>query len=80
MAKEVPQNQKITKDSLLRLIELWGGLGEVGQAGDPVAARDQLAALLPLRERLSGPEHPNTLVVRNNLAEWTRHAKHCHER
>jgi hypothetical protein len=45
-----------------------------GQAGDPVAARDQLAALLPARERVSGPEHPDTLTARANLARWTGHA------
>jgi hypothetical protein len=30
-------------------------------AGDPVGARDQLAVLLPVRERILGPEHPHTL-------------------
>jgi hypothetical protein len=28
------------------------------------------AALLPIRERVSGPEHPETLLVRDNLAYW----------
>ena len=41
------------------------------QAGDAVAARDQLTALLPQYERACGPEHPNTLDIRNNLAWWT---------
>src|SRR5262249_44146702 len=29
-----------------------------GEAGDPAAARDLYAALLPVRERVSGPEDP----------------------
>ena len=33
-----------------------------------------LAALLPLRERVSGPEHPDTLADRGNLARWTGNA------
>ena len=45
-----------------------------GQAGDPAAARDQLAALLPLRERVLGPEHPDTLTTRDWLAHWTKQA------
>ena len=42
-----------------------------GQAGDPAGARDQYAALLPVRERVSGAEHPDTLTTRANLAHWT---------
>ena len=42
-----------------------------GQAGDAAGARDQFAALLPLRERVLGPEHPDTLAIRSNLAYWT---------
>ncbi|YCK36716.1 tetratricopeptide repeat protein [Actinomadura sp. ATCC 39365] len=42
-----------------------------GQAGDASAARDQLAALLPVRERVLGAEHPSTLATRHNLADWT---------
>ena len=45
-----------------------------GQAGDPAAARDQYAALLPVRERVLGPEHPDTLTARANLAAWTGEA------
>ena len=29
-----------------------------GEAGDAAGARDQYAALLPVAERVSGPEHP----------------------
>ena len=32
-----------------------------GEAGDPAGARDQYAALLPVRERVLGAEHPDTL-------------------
>jgi Tetratricopeptide repeat len=39
-----------------------------GEAGDPAGARDQLAALLPIRERALGPEHPSTLATRSYLA------------
>ena len=45
-----------------------------GQAGDAAAARDQYAALLPVRERVLGPEHPDTLTARANLARWTGQA------
>ena len=45
-----------------------------GQAGDAAGARDQLAALLPIRERVQGPEHPDTLATRHNLAYWTGQA------
>ena len=45
-----------------------------GDAGEYAAARDQFAALLPERERVSGPEHPDTLAARGNLARWTREA------
>ena len=30
------------------------------EAGDAAAARDLYAALLPMRDRVSGPEHPDT--------------------
>jgi hypothetical protein len=43
-------------------------------AGDAAGARDQFAALLPLRERVSGTEHPSTLTARRNLAHWTQQA------
>ncbi len=45
-----------------------------GEAGDPAGARDQLAALLPVRERVLGAEHPDTLAARDNLARWTDEA------
>ena len=45
-----------------------------GEAGDAAAARDQCAALLPVRERVLGPEDPETLTTRSNLAHWTGEA------
>jgi hypothetical protein len=45
-----------------------------GEAGDAAGARDQVAELLPIRERVSGPEHPDTLAARVNLARWTGQA------
>jgi len=50
-------------------LALW-----TGEAGDPAAARDLLAALLPLRERVLGPEHPATLDARARLIHWTGQA------
>ena len=46
-----------------------------GEAGDAAGARDQFAALVPVRERVSGPEHPDTLTDRANLARWIRLAQ-----
>ena len=37
-------------------------------------ARDQFAAVLPADERALGPEHPDTLITRGNLAYWTGRA------
>ena len=37
-------------------------------------ARDLLAALLPDRERVLGPDHPGTLATRHNLASLTSEA------
>jgi hypothetical protein len=45
-----------------------------GEAGDAAGARDQLAALLPIREQVQRPEHPDTLATRHELALWTREA------
>ena len=45
-----------------------------GEAGDPAAARDQFAALLPALERVLGQEHPHTLTARHKLASLTGQA------
>ena len=42
-----------------------------GEAGDAARGPDQFAALLPVRERVLGPEHPDTLATRANLAYWS---------
>ena len=39
-----------------------------GQAGDAAGARDQLAALLPIEERVLGAEHHDTVMDRSKLA------------
>ena len=44
------------------------------EEGDPAGARDQFAVLLPVRERVSGAEHPYALAARHNLAFWTGQA------
>ena len=41
---------------------------------DPAGTRDQCAALLLVREQTLGPEHPDTLATRDDLASWTGHA------
>ena len=53
----------------LHSLAVWAG-----QAGDAAGARDQLAALLPTRERVLGPEDRYTLATRNQLARWTGEA------
>ena len=45
-----------------------------GVAGDAAGARDQHGALLPIIERLRGPEHPDTLFARHGLARWSGEA------
>jgi Tetratricopeptide repeat len=45
-----------------------------GQAGDPAAARDQYAALLPVMVEILGAEHPDTLTARASLASFTGQA------
>ena len=50
-------------------LALW-----TGEAGDAAEARDQLAALLPIREGVLGPEHPDTLITHHELARWTGRA------
>jgi hypothetical protein len=43
----------------------------IGVAGDLAGARDLLAELLPIYERVQGVEHPDTLDTRHTLAYWT---------
>ena len=46
----------------------------IRRAGDAAGACDQLSALLSVREQLLGPEHPDVLVTRHQLAWWTGEA------
>jgi hypothetical protein len=47
---------------------------------DPAtAARDQYATLLPVKERVPGVEHPDTLATRANLAARTQQAEGSHQ-
>jgi hypothetical protein len=41
-----------------------------GKAADPEEARDLYAALLSVRERLSGPEHLDMLTHQASLDYW----------
>ena len=45
-----------------------------GQGGDAAAARDLLAALLPVMERVLPRDDPDTLTARGSLAHWTEEA------
>jgi len=45
-----------------------------GAVDAPASARDQLAALVPVYERVLGPKHRDTLETRANLAYWTGQA------
>ncbi|MXQ65072.1 tetratricopeptide repeat protein [Actinomadura rayongensis] len=39
-----------------------------------MAARDLFAELLPIFQRVLGPDHPVTLIARQHLARWTGRA------
>ena len=64
-------NYRAARD-LRRKVVARGWLAlRTGEAGDAAAARDQFAALLPVLQRVYGPEHPDTLGGRRHLADWT---------
>jgi len=46
----------------------------LGSSGSYAAARDLQRRILDARERVLGPEHPDTLTARANLARWTGQA------
>ncbi len=46
-----------------------------GEAGDAAGARDQYAKLLPIMERVLGPEHYLTQSARSGLALWTERSR-----
>ena len=46
----------------------------LGYSGSFVAARDLSQKILDARVQVLGPEHPDTLTARRNLARWTGEA------
>jgi Tetratricopeptide repeat len=46
----------------------------LGSSGSYAAARDLQRRILDARERVLGPEHPDTLAARHELARWTGQA------
>lgn len=56
--------------------EHTSGSGEFrrGEAGDPTGATTTYAELLEDYLRVLGPDHPHTLITRNNLAHWRERA------
>jgi len=53
----------------------WARTAEyLGYSGSPAATRDLSRIIVDARSRALGPEHPDTLVTRNNLARWTGEA------
>ena len=46
----------------------------LGSSGSYAAARDLQRRVLDARERVLGPEHPDTLAARSELARWTGQA------
>jgi hypothetical protein len=48
--------------------------GPLPKVGPSIAPDVELAALLPIRERVEGSENPRTLWTRDNLAYWTGQA------
>ena len=61
-------------DDLLRLHHALGSA--CAKLGDYRAAQDHAQRELPLRIRLLGARHPDTLITRANLANWTAEAGH----
>ncbi len=53
---------------------MWKIIYYLGYSGNYPAARDLQQRELQARERVSGPEHPDTLTVRASLAYWTGQA------
>src|SRR5262249_52891879 len=49
----------------------WSLAWWTGMAGDAAEARDQYTALLPVFERVCGPEHLDTLAIRGGVARRT---------
>ena len=47
------------------------GIGLAATCGDAEGALRLFRELLPDRERVLGPDHPDILTTRNNIAGWT---------
>ncbi len=74
LSEPAPSNQarSVTRDPQLSV-----ATGRVRKARALIraaGARDQYATRLPITEQVSGPEHPDTLTNRSNLAAWTGEA------
>jgi hypothetical protein len=63
-------------EALGRVADYLGetGADSTGMAGDPAAARDQLARLVHVREQVLGPRHFDTQAARDRLAFWSARA------
>src|SRR4029077_18035993 len=48
-------------------------------AGDAREALRLYQELLPDQERVLGPDHPNVLITRNNIAGWTEETRNARE-
>ena len=53
---------------------LWKIVSYVGYSGNYAAAKDLQQRVRDARVRTHGPEHPNTLIIRGNLARFTGEA------
>ena len=53
---------------------MWKIASYLGNSGNYPAARDLQQRVIQARERVSRPEHPDTLTARANLVYWTRQA------
>ena len=53
---------------------MWKIVSYLGNSGNYPAARDLQHRLLQAQVRVSGPEHPDTLAARGELAYWTGQA------
>ena len=53
---------------------IWKIVSYLGYSGNYPAARDLQQRVLQAQARVSGPEHPDTLTARGNLARWTGQA------
>ncbi|GLL05125.1 tetratricopeptide repeat protein [Dactylosporangium matsuzakiense] len=56
---------------------LFAAANSLGTSGDPASAVIAFQQLLNDRRRLLGPDHPDTLATRLNIAHWQRDAGHA---